>query len=103
MKTIVITGSSRGIGYGMASAFLERGCNVVINGSREATTRDACGRLQKQYGTKRIIGIPCDVRYYEQVSILWDEAVASFGQVDVWINNAGLSGPIRVYLNRNQT
>jgi len=96
MKTIVITGSSRGIGYGMASAFLERGCNLVISGSTESTTKHACERLRAQFDSQRIIGIPCDVRDYKQVSNLWGGAVAHYGQVDIWINNAGLSGPTRL-------
>jgi NAD(P)-dependent dehydrogenase (short-subunit alcohol dehydrogenase family) len=96
MKTIVITGSSRGIGYGLAFAFLERGCNVVISGRSESTTRKACERLRIQFEPESILGIPCDVRVYEQVVALWDGAVANYGQVDIWINNAGLSGPIKL-------
>jgi len=93
MQVVVITGSSRGIGFGLASAFLERGCAVVVSGSTPESTHRAVESLQGTRDGARLVGIPCDVRHPTQVQALWDEATTFFGKVDIWINNAGLSGP----------
>ncbi|HSF81207.1 MAG TPA: SDR family NAD(P)-dependent oxidoreductase, partial [Anaerolineales bacterium] len=91
MKHIVITGSTRGIGYGLAEAFLERGCAVTVSGRMQAGVEAALAALGGKYGTEPLYGLACDVRQPEQVQVLWDGAQKHFGQVDIWINNAGLS------------
>lgn len=93
MKVVVITGSSRGIGYGLAEAFLTRNCAVVISGRSNGSTQAALDKLCSSYDPYNLAGISCDVRSYEQVQALWDGATVRFGKVDIWINNAGLSGP----------
>jgi NAD(P)-dependent dehydrogenase (short-subunit alcohol dehydrogenase family) len=93
MKVIVITGSTRGIGFGLAEAFLSRSCAVVVSGRTATGVAAAVEKLQAEDATRQILGIPCDVSDFEQVQQLWDETVSQFGQVDIWINNAGLSGP----------
>lgn len=90
MKTIVITGSTAGIGFGLAQAFAALGCRLVISGRSEETVREALGRLSAPYA----IGIACDVRNPEQVERLWERAAAHFKTIDIWINNAGISGPL---------
>jgi NAD(P)-dependent dehydrogenase (short-subunit alcohol dehydrogenase family) len=92
MKTIVITGSTRGIGYGLADAFLARKCNVVISGRTQRAVDHAIINLKKQYPKDQIAGCPCDVTDSQQVQDLWDAAQSCYGQVDIWINNAGISG-----------
>lgn len=90
-KRIVITGSTRGIGLGLAKAFLAAGCRVTISG-RNAETVDATRRdLASLWGQEMVYGRACDVTVYEQVQGLWDFALREFGGVDVWINNAGIS------------
>ncbi len=91
MKNIVITGSTRGIGYGLADAFLARGCGVVVSGRSQAGVEQAVAQLARRHDPARILGQPCDVTVYEQVQALWDTAARHFGQVDIWINNAGLA------------
>ena len=93
MKTVVITGGTRGIGYGLAQAFLQRGCQVVICGRSQESTQEAVNKLASDYGKERVLGQACDVSNYDQVQALWDAAKAHFGQLDIWINNAGLSHP----------
>jgi len=90
MKTIVITGSTRGIGYGLATAFLERGCKVVISGRTQQAVDDSVEKLTQDHDPANILGISCDVKEAEQVQALWDGAKAHFGQVDIWVNNAGI-------------
>jgi NAD(P)-dependent dehydrogenase (short-subunit alcohol dehydrogenase family) len=89
MKTIVVTGSTRGIGYGLADAFLGRGCQVVISGRKQASVDQAVAILGEKYNLEKILGYPCDVSDYGQVKTLWEMSINRFGQVDIWVNNAG--------------
>jgi NAD(P)-dependent dehydrogenase (short-subunit alcohol dehydrogenase family) len=90
MKNIVITGSTRGIGYGLAEAFLARGCAVTISGRTPEKVEEVVARLSVAYGPERVQGQPCDVRHFAEVQALWDAAEARWGRVDVWVNNAGI-------------
>ena len=95
MQVIVITGSTRGIGLGMAHQFLKRGCAVVISGRSQTSVDAAIEQLAQDYETERILGQPCDVGVFEQVQTLWDAAVEQFGKVDYWLNNAGVDLPTK--------
>ncbi len=97
MKRIVITGSTRGIGSGLANEFLKRGCSVAISGRSQDSVDRAVSRLSSQYDAKRICGSPCDVTRYSDIKTLWDTAADTFGAVDIWINNAGIPNPVRPY------
>jgi NAD(P)-dependent dehydrogenase (short-subunit alcohol dehydrogenase family) len=88
MPNIVITGSTRGIGYGLADAFLALGCQVMVSGRKPEVVAEAVAQLARRYGSK-VLGQACDVADFAQVQALWDTAVAQMGRVDIWINNAG--------------
>lgn len=90
MKVVVITGSTRGIGYGLAEAFLQMGCAVALNGRSPSRVDHAIQALSTRFDPQRLCGIAADVTDPAQVQALWDGAVARFGRVDIWINNAGL-------------
>jgi NAD(P)-dependent dehydrogenase (short-subunit alcohol dehydrogenase family) len=89
VSTVVITGSTQGIGRGLALEFCNRGHNVVIAGRNEERVQQALAALES--GTGQAAGQSCDVADFEQVQALWDLAVDTFGSVDIWINNAGLA------------
>jgi NAD(P)-dependent dehydrogenase (short-subunit alcohol dehydrogenase family) len=91
MKMVVITGSTRGLGFGLADAFLELGCSVTISGRTHEPVQRAAAQLSAKYAADRVLGHPCDVRIFEQVQALWAAAQAHWGRVDIWINNAGIS------------
>lgn len=93
MKSIVITGGTRGIGYGLADAFLDRNCNVTICGRNANSLETSIEHLADKYSPQKIRGYLADVRNFEQVQALWDNAKADFGKVDIWINNAALTHP----------
>jgi NAD(P)-dependent dehydrogenase (short-subunit alcohol dehydrogenase family) len=92
IKHIVITGSTRGIGYGLVEAFLRLGCSITISGREEESVEKAVAGLRSKYEAGHLFGLPCDVTSPEQVKALWDRSVDQFGKVDIWINNAGVSG-----------
>jgi NAD(P)-dependent dehydrogenase (short-subunit alcohol dehydrogenase family) len=89
MSNIVITGSTKGIGFGLAKEFAGRGHNVAIAGRTQEAIDDAIKRIGEVQGS--LIGKPCDVSDKDAVQALWDKAEAGFGSVDIWINNAGLA------------
>lgn len=93
MKVVVITGSTRGIGRGLAENFLARGCKVVISGRTEAAVDSVVAELAAAHTQDNVAGFACEISDAGQLQALWDGAVARFGRVDVWINNAGVSLP----------
>lgn len=95
-KTIVITGSTRGIGRGLADAFLARGCQVMLNGRSPASVVQTCEQLAEKHGPdsqQRIGGQAGDVTSLTDMKDLWAATAARFGRVDIWINNAGIGHP----------
>ena len=93
-RSIVITGSTRGIGYSLAEAFLQRGCAVTINGRTQEAVDGAAAKLGEKYNRDQIYGVPCDVTDITQVKRLWESAKNHFGAIDIWINNAGIAVPM---------
>ena len=91
MKAVVITGSTRGIGHGLALEFLKSGCQVMLSGRSQAAVDAEVTQMAKQYGSGNVAGQVCDVTNMQQVQALWDAAKRSFGKVDIWINNAGVT------------
>jgi NAD(P)-dependent dehydrogenase (short-subunit alcohol dehydrogenase family) len=91
MSSVVITGSSKGVGFALAKAFRAQGFDVVVSGSSPATTEEAVTALSAESGTGRVVGQAAAVTDPAQLQALWDRAVAEFGRVDIWINNAGLA------------
>ncbi|MDX2221283.1 MAG: SDR family NAD(P)-dependent oxidoreductase, partial [Rhodospirillaceae bacterium] len=81
-KTIVVTGSTKGIGRGLAAEFLARGHNVVVSGRRQNTVDAAATELKARPGQGRVIGIACDVADFDQVQNLWRQTAKVFGRID---------------------
>ncbi|MBM3465650.1 MAG: SDR family oxidoreductase [Armatimonadetes bacterium] len=86
---VVITGSTKGIGLGMAREFLRRGHPVLVSSRGQAAVDQAVAHLAREFPGVRVAGQTCDVADYTQVEKLWAAAAAAFGRVDIWVNNAG--------------
>lgn len=85
---VVITGGTKGIGLGLAKELAARGCKVVVCGRHADAVELAAKEIDGS-------GIVADVGDRAAVQALWDHAVATYGRVDIWINNAGMSVPRR--------
>ncbi len=89
MKTVIITGGTKGIGLGIAISLLENGYNVVITGRSEEVANEIATSMEDKYGD-RIYGIGCDVRDYASQVACVEKTIAKYGAVDVMIANAGV-------------
>jgi NAD(P)-dependent dehydrogenase (short-subunit alcohol dehydrogenase family) len=89
MVNVVITGSSKGVGFGLAREFTARGNNVMLAGSNQASVDAALEKMPP--GNGKVTARVCDVSQAAQVQALWDAAVETYSTVDIWINNAGLA------------
>ncbi len=86
MKTVLITGANKGIGYATATVFLQNGYNVIISGRNEERVRKAKDALGKET-CKHIVW---DVSEAATGPSVLERAHALFGNIDVFINNAGI-------------
>lgn len=94
MKTVVITGSSRGFGFCLAREFRRIGCNIVLSAVNEENLRKAEAALKNVGpGDAGVIRTVCDVTDSDALQRLWDLAKETFGAVDIWVNNAGVNSP----------
>jgi short-subunit dehydrogenase len=86
-QAVVITGASSGIGLATAEAAAERGAKVVLVARSEHALQKLADRITEQGDTA--VAVPCDVSDRRQVEQVANTAIAHFGRIDTWINNAG--------------
>ncbi|XP_021715288.1 chlorophyll(ide) b reductase NOL, chloroplastic-like isoform X1 [Chenopodium quinoa] len=86
---ILITGSSKGIGYALAKEFLKAGDNVIICSRTGERVESAVQSLRGEFGDLRVWGTKCDVRDGQDVKNLVAFAQEKLKYIDIWINNAG--------------
>lgn len=89
-KVVVVTGGSRGLGRAMVEGFAARGARVVVASRKFDSCKDLADEVQEKYGV-RALPIACNVSEWDQCEALTEAAYAEFGQVDVLVNNAGIS------------
>ncbi len=90
MKTILITGSSRGIGRGIALAFANEPVNIVLNcKENRSELMNTMNEIKKT--NPRVIGFVCDVSSYESTATMFEKIKEDFGPVDTLVNNAGVA------------
>lgn len=87
-KTVVITGSSQGIGKVTAERFVADGANVVVSSRSQEKIDDVVAGIE---GPGEALAVECDVRERDAVEALIGATVEEFGGVDVLVNNAGAS------------
>ena len=93
MKSVVITGSARGLGFCMAKLFREADYNVVISDLFEDKLVDAKNELEKIDSKGKVLYKVCNVTKSNDIGDLIDFSDENLGNIDIWINNAGVNQP----------
>lgn len=88
-RTAIVTGSSRGIGYAIASKLAEQGASVIINGVRDGEINDKASELSRRHNQK-VIAVVADVSTDAGAQTLVRTAHAHFRRLDIMVNNAGI-------------
>lgn len=88
-KVAVVTGSTSGIGLGIATAFAQAGANVVMNGLGTAEDNAEAIAAVSRHGTKVSFN-PANMLRHNQIADMIGDAEAQFGRVDILVNNAGI-------------
>ncbi len=89
-KTAIVTGASRGIGKALACTVASLGVNLTIAARQEGPLRETADEIAKKYKVE-VQPIVCDVTKLEDLENLVNKTKEKFGQVDILINNAGVS------------
>jgi NAD(P)-dependent dehydrogenase (short-subunit alcohol dehydrogenase family) len=103
-KTVIITGSGTGIGQAIARKFAESGANIIIMGRRKDPlnqTADILKQIIASVGSSgRVAVYPgVDVSDEAGMNSMFDSIKKDFGSVDIIVNNAGVSGPVKTFTN----
>ena len=89
-KVAVITGGAAGIGFQYAKRFLAEGARVVV-----ADVADPLAAAEKLGGADRVLGVRTDVSIAASVGAMVEAAVATFGRIDVLVNDAAIFATLK--------
>ncbi|MGX6449056.1 SDR family NAD(P)-dependent oxidoreductase [Patulibacter sp. S7RM1-6] len=93
VRTVLVSGSTSGIGFAIAEAFARDGARVIVNGRDEGRTADAASRIRASTGHDGVEPVAADLATAEGAEAL----VAAVPQVDVLVNNLGIFGAQPVF------
>jgi len=89
-RTCLVTGSSKGIGRGIAENLGSRGANVVVNyRSSEAAAYEVVDEIEDSGGNA--IAVQADVAKMDDVQAMYEQVHDAYGNIDVLVNNAGIT------------
>lgn len=103
-KTILVTGSGTGIGQAVARKFAKAGYNIIILGRRKEPLIDASNLLKQiitdeKFESSVTYYSGVDVSDFEAINTMFEKIAADFGRIDIIVNNAGVSGPVKIFTN----
>ncbi len=98
MRTWLITGANRGLGWHIANAAIAVGDNVVVTGRNLEKVAEAFSG----FGTKKVVTLALDVAVEDQIKNVVQSTVATFGKIDILVNNAGY-GQLGPFENNSTT
>ncbi len=93
MKTVVITGSARGLGFEMAKVFRKNNFNVVISDLNEENLINSEEKLKEIESTGEVSHKVCNVTNVEDIKNLIAFTREKYEKIDIWVNNAGVNQP----------
>jgi 7-alpha-hydroxysteroid dehydrogenase len=90
-RVAIVTGASRGIGFGVAAGLADAGCRVVMAARRRDVLEQAAAALAA--AGKEVLAVPTDVVVAGELDALVAKTIEAFGRLDVVVNNAGGAPP----------
>lgn len=96
-KVAIVTGGTRGIGYGIVKTFLDNGAKVALCGSRQETADAAVAKLKAENEKYEVIGIAPDLTDAADIEAKFAAVKDKFGAIDALVNNAGVSARDSIY------
>jgi NAD(P)-dependent dehydrogenase (short-subunit alcohol dehydrogenase family) len=105
-KTILVTGSGTGIGQAVARKFAKLGYNIIILGRRKEPLIEASNILKQIITDEKfessVTYYPgVDVSDFEAINAMFEKIGTDIGPIDIIVNNAGVSGPVKIFTNSN--
>lgn len=95
-KNAIVTGSTSGIGLGIARALASDGCNIMLNGFGEASAiEEERGRIAQDFGVTAAFH-PADLSKPSDVTDMIEVTTRELGRVDILVNNAGIQHTARI-------
>ncbi len=93
-KTAIVTGGTKGLGFGIAATYAYYGADVVITARTAADVEAAAAEITKHYikGSNKCIGVTADSAKQTDIDKVLSQTIISFGKLDILVNNAGISG-----------
>jgi 3-hydroxybutyrate dehydrogenase len=89
-KTAIVTGSTSGIGLGIARALARAGCDIMLNGFGEASAIESTrGQIAKDFGVRAAFD-PADMANPAEITRMVEAATGELGRLDILVNNAGI-------------
>lgn len=88
-KVAIVTGGTRGIGFGIVEKFLEEGAKVALFGSRQETVDAALEKIKQKNPDAPVLGLHPALSDPEAVADAFKQVVDTFGSLDILANNAG--------------
>jgi len=89
-KSAIVTGSTSGIGLGIAHALARNGANVMMNGLGDASQIDDAVASVDASGDGKVVYSPANMIQPDEITAMVEEVVATFGTIDILVNNAGI-------------
>ena len=93
-KKAMVTGAGRGIGRGIAQALAEAGADVAVVDLLEDNAVKTAEEIRKETG-RDVFAVSCDIASEESVNTMMEKVLSHFGRLDIAVNNAGISIPIK--------
>lgn len=89
-KVVVVTGSTSGIGHGIAVKFAQSGAKIVLNGFADDGQQESLIKEMKDHGASAVHFEGADLTSPTEIKTMFDNIHAKFGQIDILVNNAGM-------------
>ena len=94
-RVALVTGASRGLGRNICTAFSEAGADIIAVSRNEELLDSLCEEIRGR--GRKALSVPADIGKAGDVRDMVEKGINEFGRIDILINNAGVSGPLKLF------